>query len=229
MAPPPHPPIEPPPSRVAFPDPRGLGDSELVAIGADWSPGTFVAAFRRGIFPWPMSSAVVPWVSPVERAIFPLEDEPRWSRSLARKLRQHDYEVTLDEAFDDVVDACGGERADGTWIVPEMRGLYGELHRRGFAHSLEVWSVGERKALVGGIFGIAVGAAFSGESMFHRRTDASKLAFAEMVARLRSGGFRLFDVQILSSHLASLGCVAIPREEYLERLSRALPLAARLG
>jgi leucyl/phenylalanyl-tRNA--protein transferase len=229
VQPPPYPPIEPPPSRVAFPDPRDLGDTELVAIGPDYSPGTFVAAFRRGIFPWPMSSTVVPWVSPIERAVHPLEPEPHWSRSLARKLRQHDYEVTIDRAFADVVGACGDEREDGTWIVPEMKALYLELHRLGIAHSLEVWSADTQRALVGGIFGIALGGAFSGESMFHRRTDASKIAFAELVARLRSGGFRLFDVQVLSSHLASLGCVAIPRDEYVERLERALPASARLA
>lgn len=224
----PYPPIEPPPSRVAFPDPRELGKADLVALGADFSPGTYVAAYRRGIFPWPVNSRTVPWVSPVERAIFPLEREPHWSRSLRRLLRRHAYEVTLDEAFEEVIRACGEERKEGTWIVPKMSSLYLELHRLGIARSLEVWSPAPERELIGGIFGIAMGAAFSGESMFHRRTDASKIAFAELAICLRRCGFRLFDVQVMSEHLASLGCVEIPRNVYIERLQQALAIPRRL-
>lgn len=222
----PYPPIEPPLSHVVFPDPRELGQADLVAVGADFSPGTYVAAYRRGIFPWPVNSRTVPWVSPTERAIFPLESEPTWSRSLRRLLRRHSYEITLDQAFDEVVLACGEERLEGTWIVPQMTALYRELHRLGIARSLEVWS--PEGELIGGIFGIAMGAAFSGESMFHRRTDASKIAFAELATCLRRCGFRLFDVQVLSEHLASLGCVEIPRNEYIERLQQALAIPTRL-
>lgn len=224
----PYPPIEPPPSRVHFPDPRTLGQTDLVAIGADYSPGTYVAAFRRGIFPWPVNARIVPWVSPRDRAIFPLDEEPKFSRSLRRVLRRRAYEITLDEAFDDVVRACGEERADGTWIVPEMASLYRELHRLGFARSLEVWGLEPERPLIGGIFGIAMGAAFSGESMFHRRTDASKIAFAELAMCLRRCNFQLFDVQVMSEHLASLGCVAISRTSYIERLERALQTATKL-
>lgn len=224
----PYPPIEPAPSRVDFPDPRGLGRADLVALGADFSPGTYVAAYRRGIFPWPVNSRTVPWVSPVERAIFPLEDEPRWSRSLRRVLRRRAYEITLDQAFDEVVYACGEERESGTWIVPEMSGLYSELHRLGIARSLEVWSLPPERELIGGIFGIAMGGAFSGESMFHRRTDASKIAFAELAHTLRRCGFRIFDVQVMSPHLESLGCIEIPRHRYLDRLEEALELRVRL-
>lgn len=225
----PYPPIEPPPSRVVFPDPRELGRADLVALGADFSPGTYVAAYRRGIFPWPVSSRTVPWVSPLDRAIFPLEEEPSWSRSLRRTLRRRDYEITLDLAFDEVVHACGEEREDGTWIVPEMTELYRELHALGIARSLEVWSLDPLRELVGGIFGIAMGGAFSGESMFHRRTDASKVAFAELAMCLRRCGFRLFDVQVMSPHLASLGCIEISRNEYIGRLERALRMNVRLS
>lgn len=224
----PYPPLEPPPSRVSFPDPRTLGATDLVAIGADFSAGTYVAAFRRGIFPWPVNSRLVPWVSPRERAIFPLDEEPVFSRSMRRILRKREYEITLDQAFEQVVRACGEERAEGTWIVPEMAALYRELHRLGIARSLEVWGREPGRPLIGGIFGIAMGAAFSGESMFHRRTNASKIAFAELAMCLRRCGFQLFDVQVMSEHLASLGCVPIPRAEYIERLEKALATPARL-
>lgn len=200
-----------------------------MALGADFSPGTYVAAYRRGVFPWPVNSRTVPWVSPLARAIFPLEGEPAWSRSLRRLLRRRDYEVTLDSAFDEVVYACGEERDEGTWIVPEMTKLYRELHELGFARSLEIWSLEPERELIGGIFGIAMGGAFSGESMFHRRTDASKIAFAELAHCLRRCGFRLFDVQVLSEHLASLGCIEISRNEYIERLERAVRLPIKLS
>lgn len=224
----PYPPLEPPPSRVSFPDPRTLGHTDLVAIGADYSAGTYVAAFRRGIFPWPVNSRLVPWVSPRERAIFPLDEEPVFSRSMRRILRKREYEITLDQAFDEVVRACGEERAEGTWIVPEMEALYRELHQLGIARSLEVWGLEPERPLIGGIFGIAMGAVFSGESMFHRRPNASKIAFAELAMCLRRRGFQLFDVQVMSEHLASLGCVPISRVEYIERLERALRTPAKL-
>jgi len=213
---------------VSFPDPRTLGKTDLVAIGADFSPGTYVAAFRRGIFPWPVNSRIVPWVSPRERAVLPLDDEPVFSRSLRRVLRRHAYEITLDQAFDEVVRACGEERTEGTWIVPEMAALYRELHRLGIARSLEVWGSEPDRPLIGGIFGIAMGAAFSGESMFHRRTDASKIAFAELAMCLRRCGFQIFDVQVMSEHLASLGCVPFSRSAYIERLEKALATPTKL-
>ncbi len=241
---PPFPPIEPERTAIAFPDPRKLGRREVVAIGEDFRPYTVLEAYRRGVFPWPHTSPtgdpMVLWFSPNPRAIYPLEpldprapdqDEPRWSRSLRRTLRKHPYQVTLDEAFRETITACGATRAEsGTWITPALLDGYAKLHELGWAHSVEVWDprVSPRR-LVGGIYGIAVGGVFAGESMFHLETDCSKIAFAGLVERLRAGGFRLFDVQVQNRHLASLGCVEIPRATYLDRLAEALPISARLG
>jgi leucyl/phenylalanyl-tRNA---protein transferase len=216
---PPSPPIEPPATRVKFPDPRRARGRDVLAVGSDFSPGTLLAAYRAGIFPWPHGSGVVPWCSPDPRAVFPLEAEPHWSRSLRRTLRIHPYEITIDRDFRGVMTACGETRPEGTWIIPEMIDAYEELHRLGWTHSLEVW---DGEELVGGIYGIAIGGAFAGESMFHTRTDASKIAFASLVLHLRARGFLLYDVQVLTDHLESLGCVELDRNEYLARLGRAI-------
>lgn len=220
---PPSPPIEPPPSRAKFPDPRRARGRDVLAVGIDFSPGTLLTAYRAGIFPWPHSPRVVPWCSPDPRAIFPLDAPPHWSRSLRRTLRHHAFEVTRDVAFRDVMRMCGETRPEGTWIIPDMLDAYVELHRLGWAHSVEVWDQGE---LVGGIYGLAIGGLFAGESMFHTRTDASKIAFATLVAHLRERGFVLYDVQVLSDHLASLGCIEISRDAYLDRLAAALKVPA---
>jgi leucyl/phenylalanyl-tRNA--protein transferase len=222
-------PVEPPRSRANFPDPRKAGRVEVLAVGSDFSPGTLLKAYRNGIFPWPQSPDIVPWVSPLVRAVRPLEEAPTWSRSLRRTLRKHPYKVTVDRAFKEVMLACGDERRDevgaGTWIVPEMVKGYATLHALGWTHSVEVWEGAE---LVGGIYGIAIGAMFAGESMFHRRTDCSKIAFAGLVDRLRAGGFRLFDVQVLTPHLASLGCISLPRRVFLDQLAEAVDRVATL-
>jgi leucyl/phenylalanyl-tRNA---protein transferase len=218
---PPFPPIEPPPTRVSFPDPRRAGRREILAVGVDFSAGTLLAAYRMGIFPWPQSRSLVPWCSPDPRAIFPLEEEPHWSRSLRRTLRIHPYSIRIDTAFEQTMRACGETRPEGTWITPEMIEGYGTLHRLGWAHSVEVW---EGDELVGGIYGVAIGGLFAGESMFHRRTDASKIAFVALVERLRARGFVLFDVQVMNDHLASLGCIEIRRAGYLDRVERAIAI-----
>jgi leucyl/phenylalanyl-tRNA--protein transferase len=226
----PYPPIEPPPSRARLPDPRSAGRAEVLAVGTDFTPGTLLKAYRSGVFPWPQSEGIVPWVSPLERAVRPLDGPPHWSRSLRRTLRHHAYTVTVDRAFEQVMRACGDERRDedgaGTWIVPDMIKGYTELFALGWTHSVEVW---DGEALVGGIYGLAIGAMFAGESMFHRKTDCSKIAFAALVDRLRAGGFSLFDVQVLTPHLASLGCVPLRRRVFLERLAEAIAKPARLG
>ncbi len=211
-------PIEPPRTGVRFPDPARSRSRDILAVGTDYRPGTILAAYRAGIFPWPQSEDAVGWFSPDPRTILPL-DSLHWSRSLRRTLRKHPFRITIDEAFRRTMEACGKERKDGTWITRGMLEGYEELHRLGWAHSLEVW---EGDELVGGIYGIAIGAAFAGESMFHRRTDASKIAFATLAERLRDGGYELFDAQVMNPHLASLGCVEIPRAEYLRRLARAI-------
>lgn len=237
---PPFPPVEPHPSRVRFPDPGRARAPEVLAFGCDFAPGTLLEAYRSGIFPWPhggeeneneAGEPLVLWFSPNPRAVFPLEEAPHWSRSLRRTLRQHDYEVTLDADFPQVIHMCGETRAKSTWIIPELVEGYVRLHELGWAHSVEVWErgAGAARTLVGGIYGLAIGGLFAGESMFHTRTDCSKIAFASLVERLRAGGFVLFDVQVQNPHLESLGCIEIPRKDYLARLGEALPIAARLS
>jgi leucyl/phenylalanyl-tRNA--protein transferase len=214
------PPIEPPSTGIVFPDPRLAPDDEhVVAIGSDFRPGTLLEAYRHGIFPWPHSSRYVPWCSMNPRAIFPLDREPHWSRSLRRTLRISTFRRSIDEAFADVVVACGDERPHARWIVAPYVEGYRKLHALGWTHSVEVWDAHQ---LVGGIYGIAIGGLFAGESMFHRRTDASKIAFATLVTSLRASGFELFDVQVMNPHLESLGCVEIDRDEYLDRVEAAV-------
>lgn len=171
------------------------------------------------------------WFSPDPRCIFPLEGELHWARSLRRTLRIHPYEVTLDEDFAQVIRMCGATRANATWIIPELVEGYVKLHELGWAHSVEVWEKDERggRTLVGGIYGVAIGGAFAGESMFHLRTDCSKIAFATLATKLKASGFSIFDVQVQNPHLESLGCIEIPRREYLARLREALPQSPRLA
>lgn len=218
----PFPPIEPPPTGVTFPDPRLAGAEQVVAVGSDFRAGTLLEAYRHGIFPWPQSSRLVPWCSMDPRAVFPLVAPLHWSRSLRRTLRKHPYEVTVDEGFAEVVKACGDERPKERWIVPAYAQGFVRLHQLGWTHSVEVWErEGDARALVGGIYGIAIGGLFAGESMFHRRTDASKIAFATLAERLAGAGFDVFDVQVMNPHLESLGCIEIPRSEYLDRVAHA--------
>ncbi len=210
----------------------------MLAVGCDFTPGTLLTAYRSGIFPWPhgededeRGAPLVLWFSPDPRCIFELAREPHWSRSLRRTLRVHPYEVTIDQDFAGVMHMCGETRKNATWIIPELETGYRELHRLGWAHSVEVWErTGERRELVGGIYGIAIGGLFAGESMFHTRTDTSKIAFASLASALRGAGYVLFDVQVTNPHLASLGCIEIPRRDYLSRLDDALArIPGRLG
>ncbi len=156
------------------------------------------------------------WVDPKRRGVFPL-DGFHISRSLAKHVLTTDYRISVDEAFVEVVAGCADRPV--TWINAEITGLYTALHQMGFAHSLEVW---QGAALIGGVYGVTLGAAFFGESMFSRRTNASKTALAYLTHRLRAGGFTLFDTQFLTPHLASLGAVEIPRAEYQRRLAAAV-------
>lgn len=232
----PFPPIEPPPTGVRFPDPREEGAPDVLAVGADFSPGTLLSAYRRGIFPWPQGDAdrkkrpLVLWFSPDPRAIFPLDRPMPWSRSLRRRLRTHPWEVTLDTAFRDVVEACAEARRGHTWIIPALVDGYVRLHELGWAHSVEVWErdAAGGRSLVGGIYGVAIGGLFAGESMFHARTDASKVAFASLAERLVASGFALFDVQVQNDHLESLGCVEVDRARFLAAAARATALPRRL-
>jgi leucyl/phenylalanyl-tRNA---protein transferase len=214
-------PVEPPPSRWLFPPAQAAGEDDLVTVGADLEPGTLLAAYRAGLFPMPLGTrGPVGWWSPAQRAVLPL-GELRVSRSLRSSCRR--YTVRVDTAFDDVVRACADPRRPAGWITRGMRVAYGRLHRLGWAHSVETWT--DDGELVGGLYGVAVGGLFAGESMFHRADDASKVALVALVSALQAdGAARLLDVQWLTPHLASLGAVAVPREHYLRSLAAALRL-----
>ncbi len=188
----------------------------------DLTPETLLRGYAMGIFPMAENrdDVEIHWVDPRRRGIMPL-DGFHVSRSLARHIRRAGVTVTVDRAFDAVVTACADR--EETWISRQIQTLYRALHVAGFAHSLEVW---ECDALVGGVYGVKLGSAFFGESMFSRRTDASKLALAWLVDRLRAGGFTLFDTQFLTPHLASLGGVEVPRAVYHRMLQDALPRSA---
>lgn len=219
-------PVEPPPTRWAMPDPDQADASGLVAIGADLEPGTILAAYRTGLFPMPVRWSRSPgWWSPDPRGVIPL-DGLKVSRSLRKACDR--AEVRVDTAFDDVILACADPRRPHGWINKAIREAYRDLHRRGWAHSVETWRDGE---LVGGLYGIAIGGLFAGESMFHRATDASKVALVGLVERLIEGDAALLDVQWKTDHLASLGAVEIPRSEYRRRLAGAIerPLPRAFG
>jgi leucyl/phenylalanyl-tRNA---protein transferase len=200
-----------------FPDPRRGDDEGLVAIGGDLSVARLRAAYAAGIFPWYNDGFPVLWWSPNPRAILPAE-ELHVSRSLGRRLRQRNYAVTWNLAFADVITACGQQRKGGTWIVPEMRAAYVRLHHEGYAHSLEVW---QENRLVGGLYGVQSGALFAAESMFHRVTDASKIAVVAASRSLQRAGIQVLDVQFATPHLRSLGVKEISRDDYLARVARA--------
>ena len=222
-------PIEPPPSPWLFADPDDDRYDDLVGLGADLEPGTLLAAYRRGLFPMPGDRPSDPllWFSPVRRGVLPF-DALRVSKSLRRSMR--DFEIRVDTAFDEVVEACGDPGRPQGWIDDRIRAAYADLHRLGWAHSVEAWRGGR---LAGGLYGVAIGGLFAGESMFHRETDASKVALVALV-RLLSDEYaeaRLLDVQWSTPHLASLGVVEIDRGDYLARLHEALalPLPAAFG
>jgi leucyl/phenylalanyl-tRNA---protein transferase len=200
-----------------FPDPRRGDDEGLVAIGGDLSGERLLAAYAAGIFPWYNDGFPVLWWSPNPRAILPAE-ELHVSRSLSRRLRLRNYAVTWNLAFAEVIMACGEQRKGGTWIVPEMRAAYLQLHHAGHAHSLEVW---QENRLVGGLYGVQSGALFAAESMFHRLTDASKIAVVAASRSLHRAGIEVFDVQFATPHLRSLGVKEIARDDYLSRVARA--------
>jgi leucyl/phenylalanyl-tRNA--protein transferase len=221
----PWPPIEPRAARVELPDPA-LAEGEVVAVSRSLSPGLVLQAYRKGIFPWPVRDQLVPWVSPDPRCHFPLHKAGKWPRTVRRDLKSG-FTASVDRAFDDVIEACATERSEGTWITDDLRKVYLELHKLGWAHSVEVWNA--KGKLAGGLYGVAVSGLFAGESMFHRDTGASKVAFAVTADRLAERGFSLFDVQVRTDHLASLGCEEVGRARYLELLKPALSVSASFG
>jgi leucyl/phenylalanyl-tRNA---protein transferase len=209
--------------RLWFPEPgsaiRQGPLAGLVAVGGDLSIDRLLLAYRSGLFPW--TEDPITWWSPDPRGIIEL-DRLHVPRSLDRVLRAGRFETTFDTAFERVIRACAAPmpRREDTWITPGFVAAYTALHRAGHAHSVECWD-GDHE-LVGGIYGVAIGGFFAGESMFHRQPDASKVALVRLVERLRAGGFRLLDVQMLTSVVRAMGGSAIPREEYLNRLGQAV-------
>ncbi len=208
---------EPAPSPWVFPDPRNAPPGDVVATGADLEPGTILAAYRTGLFPMHLRDGTLGWWSPEPRAHLPL-DRMRVTRSLRRSARR--YRVTVDRAFDEVIAACGSPGRQGRWINQDIVTAYTRLHRLGWVHSVEAW--GPDGALAGGLYGVAIGGLFAGESMFFHRRDASKVALLHLVERMRAGGARLLDVQWATDHLVSLGAVEVPRVQYLDLLEEAL-------
>lgn len=207
-------------NRLWFPDARGAArrgpHAGLVAVGGDLSVPRLLLAYRSGLFPW--TADPVTWWSPDPRGIFELEGF-HIPRSLARTLRKAPFTVTFDQAFRETITACAQARRPGGWISPEFIDAYTALHEAGHAHSVECWQDGN---LVGGVYGVAVGGLFAGESMFHRVNDASKVALCHLVSRLRERGFTLFDTQMVTAVTRQLGAIEVSRTDYLARLGEAL-------
>jgi leucyl/phenylalanyl-tRNA--protein transferase len=205
---------------LLFPD---LADEHgLVAVGGDLRPERLLTAYRRGVFPWYDESTPILWWSPDPRAIFEIGGL-HISHRLQRTIRSSKFQLTIDRDFCGVIRGCADRPGDGNWITPEMLEAYETLHRLGHAHSVETWRDG---ILAGGVYGVAINGFFAGESMFSRVRDASKVALAFLMEHLQARGFRLFDIQFLNPHTQSLGAVEISRDEYLERLNRALRTSA---
>ena len=206
-----------------FPDPREAVLDGLVAIGGDLSVERLLLAYRTGVFPWTVNP--VTWWSPDPRGIFEL-DQFHVSRSLSRVIRRGDFQITMDEAFREVVEGCAapapGRRS--TWISAQFINAYTGLHVEGHAHSVECW-VGDE--LAGGIYGVAIGGLFAGESMFHRDSNASKVALFHLIEHLNGRGFRLFDIQMVTPITLQLGASTISRDQYLERLAEAVETPCR--
>ena len=190
------------------------GGGDLVAFGGSLAPERLLRSYRMGIFPWYEETSPVLWWSPDPRAVLEL-DALHVSRRLARTLRSGRFEVSCDRDFGGVVRGCAEVRQGETWITEDMVEAYTRFHALGYAHSVEVWREG---LLVGGIYGVAIGALFAGESMFFRERDASKVALVGLVRHLRRRGFAFLDLQILNDHTENLGGIEIPREIYLDRL-----------
>ena len=211
-----------------FPDPREAPDHGLVAVGGSYHPRVLIAAYASGIFPWPHPGMPHAWFSPNPRMVLRPRDL-HVSRSLRKTIRKGRFRVTWDTCFERVIDGCAAAYRPGqggTWISGELRRGFLELHRLGIAHSVETWL---HDRLVGGLYGISLGAMFGGESMFFAERDASKVAFVALVERLRDWGFRFLDCQIHTEHLEAFGAREWPRDRFLDELARALEEPTRRG
>jgi leucyl/phenylalanyl-tRNA---protein transferase len=225
--------VEPPSTKWIFPstppeEPPVLSDgpddelvqgrpAEVVGIGADLEPGTLLRAYRSGVFPMPVRPGLMAWWSPEPRGIMPLSGL-RITRSLRRSCAK--FSIRIDTAFPEVISACGDARRRGAWIDPDIQAAYLRLHHWGWAHSVEAWD--DYGRLAGGLYGVAIGGFFAGESMFHRQNDASKVALVGLVEQLLAAGAKLLDVQWATPHLKSLGALEVSRAQYLERLGEAV-------
>lgn len=211
-----------------FPPPDYADPSGLIAVGGDLTSERLLEAYRVGIFPWYSDDQPILWWSPDPRAILEL-DEFKVSRSLRKTLKRQIFKVTFDRVFEEVIDCCASvprEGQRGTWITAEMRDAYVRLHGLGYAHSVESWFQGQ---LVGGLYGVSLGKAFFGESMYHIKTDASKVALAILVEKLKSWGFHFIDAQMATEHMIRLGAKEIPRRIFLKRLQSALRHSTKRG
>lgn len=207
--------------QLAFPPPHLATEEGLLAVGGDLCPERLVLAYRNGIFPWYNEGDPILWWSPEPRVVMPL-DGFHISRSLRKLLRQKRFEISYNRDFEAVIRACATierSRQRGTWITPEMERAYVALHELGHAHSAECWHEGK---LVGGVYGVAIGGCFFGESMFSAVSNASKVTLATLVEDLAAWGYSLFDCQVANRHLASLGAREIPRHVFLRRLKKGL-------
>lgn len=220
-----------PPPAWRFPEPSEADEDGVVGVGADLGAATVVHAYQHGIFPWPHPGMPLPWFSPDPRGLL-TPSTLHVSRSLRRRLRRCGWAATVDRAFPDVVDGCARPRSDAadasdaTWITDEMAAAYRRLHELGWAHSVEIWDGGE---LVGGLYGVQVGGCFTGESMFHERSDASKVALVELVRRFTAAGGTVIDVQLTTGHLRSMGARDVSRERFLGLLTRLRDHDVRLS
>ena len=215
-------------SRLAFPDPE-RAEGSLLAVGGDLTPDRLLLAYSQGIFPWYEEGLPILWHSPDPRMVLEVE-ALHVPRSLRKTMRQQPYRITLDTAFREVIEACAAAPRvgqDGTWITEEMKDAYCELHRLGYAHSVEAWATNHQ--LVGGLYGVSLGAMFFGESMFAKAKDASKIAFVTLVEFLRRRGITLVDCQVHTEHLERFGAVEWPRRRFLTELAKALESPTHSG
>ncbi len=211
-----------------FPPPEYADEDGLLAVGGDLSVERLLTAYRMGIFPWYSEGSPVLWWSPDPRPIL-IPNELRVSRSLRQTIKKGIFQVSMDKAFEEVILACRDVhlRKDGdTWLTKDMIRAYIRLHHEGYAHSVETWKDGE---LVGGLYGVSLGAAFFGESMFRRINDASKVAFVALVFQLKRWNFHFIDCQVRTEHMIRFGAKEIPREEFLRMLEEALKVPTRRG
>jgi leucyl/phenylalanyl-tRNA---protein transferase len=216
------------PDEHLFPNPRLADPSGLLGVGGDLNPQRILLAYQMGIFPWYSQGQPILWWSPDPRMVL-TADQVHVPRSLGKSIRKKPFRITLDTAFEQVLAGCASAyrpEQEGTWITKAMQQAYCELHRLGHAHSVEAW---EGEQLVGGLYGVALGGLFSGESMFSLRSDSSKVAFIHLIRQLHLWGFQIIDCQVHTHHLARFGAKEIPRIDYLQQLEEAITLPDRKG